>query len=258
MANILSEWYGIMPNKVLYCKELTDKQKLLYCLVSSLCAEKWYCRASNEYLWELLNAEKGTISKNIWKLIEKWLITTELESWFQRKISLVENDIPLVKNDKGGSQKWLGGVVKNDNIILQYNNTNEYLFSAYYWKRKWIDGKVCDKLISNILNQWITLEEIRKWMALYNCECWLKQEWRYVKKLETWLKEFQPLSESDIEQWIRNIARAYKQKINTDTKFQNSSIAKIIWEELISVFDEQKVREIWKSEWRKQVTLNLS
>ena len=50
--SIMDYWYWVIPNLVLFDKRLNDKQKLLFCLISSLCAEKWYCRASNEYLWE--------------------------------------------------------------------------------------------------------------------------------------------------------------------------------------------------------------
>ena len=102
---MLEQWYWVMPNVVLFNNELTDKQKLLYCLISSLCAEKWYCRATNEHLWELLNASKFTISKNVAVLVEKWFIFLEVNQNYQRKLT-------LVKNDKGG-------IVKNDKIILQ-------------------------------------------------------------------------------------------------------------------------------------------
>ena len=81
---LLSQWYWIMPNIVLFSNELSDKQKLLYCLISSLCAEKWYCRASNEYLWELLKADKRTISRNISELHDKWFISVEINNNSQR------------------------------------------------------------------------------------------------------------------------------------------------------------------------------
>ena len=157
------------------------------------------------------------------------------------------------KTSQGTSQKQLKNNEEEveDNNILSYDN----IYSAYYWKKKWIDVKVCDKLINSKLKQGITLDDIKKWMVLYNCECWLKQEWQYVKKFETRIKEFQPLNENDIEQAIRMIARNYRQKVNNDANFQNSQSAKTIWTDLCGTFDEQKLREIWKSEWRKQITL---
>ena len=99
MDAILSEGYGIMPNKVLFDKNLTDKQKLLYCLISSLCAEKWYCWASNEYLWERLNADRKTISKNVSDLVNKWFISVEVsqEEWNKRKISMEKNEYIIIQ-----------------------------------------------------------------------------------------------------------------------------------------------------------------
>lgn len=113
---MLETGYWIIPNTVLYSTELTDKQKLLFCAISNLCAEKGYCRASNEYLWELLWVNRWTISKHIWTLTELWFLVADDET--PRKITLAENH-------KGGCEKSQGGVVKNHNIILQENNTIE-------------------------------------------------------------------------------------------------------------------------------------
>ena len=110
MDEILSEGYGIMPNKVLFDKNLTDKQKLLYCLISSLCAEKWYCRASNEYLWERLNADKKTISKNVSDLANKWFISVEVsqEEGNKRKIGIAQNEYTYTQKwGEGYTQKWV-------------------------------------------------------------------------------------------------------------------------------------------------------
>ena len=260
--NTLSEWYWIMSNAVLFSKDLTDKQKLLYCLISSLCAENWYCRASNEYLGEKLNADKKTISRNVSTLAEKWYIFIEIspEQWNKRKITMDKNeDRGMDKNENTYTQKCGEGYGQKcpDNIISM-NITNEYLFSTYYWKRKWIDKWACKKQIEEILRQWTTLEELHKCMVLYNCECRLKQEWYYVMKLETWLNEFQPLTDEEIESWIREIAKIYKSKLNSDSKFQTSSIAKDTWNELIGTFGEEKIKWIWRSEWKNSITLNLS
>lgn len=256
---LLSQWYWIMPNIVLFSNELSDKQKLLYCLISSLCAEKWYCRASNEYLWELLKADKRTISRNISELHDKWFISVEINNNSQRTITLDKKDNTIDKNVVGDGQKCPGeDRQKCLHNITTTNTTIEKLFSAYYWKRKWIDDKICTKLINTKLEQWITLDDINNAMVLYNCEWRIKQDWQYVKKFETRIKEFQPIDEEWINEQLKIIARLYKNKLNADVKFQNSKIAKETWEELTTTFWEQKIREIWKSEWRKQIALNLN
>lgn len=40
LNKMLEQGYCLMPNEVLYSTELTDKQKLLFCAISNLCAEK--------------------------------------------------------------------------------------------------------------------------------------------------------------------------------------------------------------------------
>ena len=233
MANILSEWYWIMPNMVLYSKELTDKQKLLYCLISSLCAEKWYCRASNEYIWELLNADKWTISKNISKLNDKWFIFIDIEWWFQRKISIVKNVIPLVKNDKGGSQKWLGKVKKNDNIIIQYNNTNnKYSFQEfrkdYPHARKWKKSESEKYFNQN------DSEDVRKQVSILKrkIKAWL-QDAQYIPACERWIRDFTPISDEVLKQDLVKIAR-WHLKCGWDMKQRAQELKQTFWEQQIN------------------------
>ena len=148
---IINQWYWIIPNSVLFDEGLTDKQKLLFCLVSSLCAEKWFCWATNDYLWQLLNVCRSTISKNISILHERWLIKAEIENKFRRKITLVKNDKPLVKNDKGDSKKSERGVSKKseDNIISN-NITKEKEISSKEEIEKLSYG---NKDINNLIDQ---------------------------------------------------------------------------------------------------------
>ena len=253
---MIEQWYWLMPNSVLYSKELTDKQKLLFWAISNLCAEKWYSRASNDYIWELLWVNKWTISKNLSVLCELWFI--EIESWTQRKIY-------LAKNHNRGCEKSQGGVVKNHN----HNNTIEYkdiskdisidysdLFKNYYWKNKWIDEKVCSKLLDTKIKQWITLEEIRTWMVLYNCECRLKQDFKFVKKFETWIKEFQPLDEQQINEELYAIIKSYRDKKKSDEKFWQSTYAKTLWNDLKQQFGEEKVK--WMLKQANSIQLNFT
>lgn len=253
---MLDQWYWLMPNSVLFSKELTDKQKLLFCLISSLCAEKWYCRATNDYIGELLNADKRTISRNISELEEKWFITIEI--WIQRKIS-------LDKNVYGGRQKCLGGVDKNvyQNNIIEYKDISKDisigysdLYKNYYWKNKWINETVCNKLLDTKIKQWITLEEIRTWMVLYNCECRLKQDFKFVKKFETWIKEFQPLDEQQINEELYAIIKSYRDKKKSDEKFWQSTYAKTLWNDLKQQFGEEKVK--WMLKQANSIQLNFT
>ena len=130
---ILQNGFCMIPNVVLYDNELSDKQKLLYWTISSLCAEKWYCWASNDYIWELLNADKRTISRNISELEKKWYINITLDNNYRRYIelnSIIENKDRqkclggLTKMSRGDSQECLDiNIIDKDNINIINNNT---------------------------------------------------------------------------------------------------------------------------------------
>lgn len=131
---ILQNGFCMIPNVVLYDNELSDKQKLLYWVISSLCAEKWYCRASNDYISELLGVNKWTISKNISELEKKWYINITLDSNYKRYIelnSVVENHNTCEKS-QGGLWKITRGYCEksqdiniNDKDNININNNTE-------------------------------------------------------------------------------------------------------------------------------------
>lgn len=249
---MLDKWYWILPNKVLFDKELTDKQKLLFCLISSLCAEKGFCWATNEYIWNLLDAHKITISKNITTLQDKWLITIEKDAEKWRKITLSENA-------KGGKQKCLGGISENANPYIYMNITNEYISQNFYGVSKYgVDEKKCSKLINDKLKQGITLNDIRVWMVLYNNECRLRWDWEHLMKLETWLERFQKPTEEQIEERLTSLIKQHKQKKKSDEKYSKSARAKTLWKELCDTFWKERINAIFKSEDAWGTVLNFT
>lgn len=256
---MLDQWYGVIPNIVLFDKELTDKQKLLFCLISSLCAEKWFCRATNEYIWDLLNADKRTISRNLTILQWKWFITIEVETRNKRKITIdkqgsrIDTDVYQDRHE----------CLSEDRHECLHNNisnniTIEYIYEKYYWATKWINGKKCMKLINDILKQWSTLNDIYVSMVLYNNECRSSIEWKFVKKLETWLTEYQLLTDEQIEDRLTRIIAQHKQRKKTDEKYGKSKPCKDLWNELCETFWKDKVNTIFKNEWWSTTTINFT
>lgn len=169
-----------MPNKVLYSKELTDKQKLLFCAISSLCAERGYCRATNEYLWELLWADKRTISRNLTPLQEEWFISIGEDEQWRRTIT-------IDKNVYGGRQKCLGGVDKN----VYHNNTIEYYKEKERKNKKKEDIPTPSELVEAYNNtpalvQKINNEEVVREFAVYKQSTKrtaYKTVWGFIQKL---------------------------------------------------------------------------
>ena len=119
----------MIPNMVLFDNRLTDKQKLLFCLISSLCAEKWYCWASNTYLWEKLNVKAWTISTAVKALID---------------LGYVYSD---VNKSKGNERHITIGNVKNQNTYCEK--------SQYPYCEKSQDNNISNN--NTINNNWDSL-----------------------------------------------------------------------------------------------------
>lgn len=117
---MLDQGYGIMPNSILFNKELSDKEKLLYCLISSLCAKEWFSWASNQYLWEKLSLHKDNIWKYLSKMNKSWIIFLK-EVYNTRYITICKID----ENAWGGRWIHLGGVDENAYPIYRMNSTIE-------------------------------------------------------------------------------------------------------------------------------------
>jgi len=237
---MLEQGYWIMPNKVLYSIELSDKQKLLFCVISSLCAEKGYCRATNERLWELLWADKRTISRNISQLIEKWFICIwEDEQW--------RRTITIDKNVEGGRQKCLGGVDKNVHPYIYTNITNEYSFQNF-WKDYPHAHKGKKKDSEKYFKQ-NDSEEVKKQVQILKrqIKAWL-QDAEYVPACERWIRDFTPLNEDVIKQKLVKICKWH---LNAwwDMKQRSHELKETFW--------EQQINEIVKAIQQKDSPKNL-
>ena len=194
--DILEKGYWIMPMVVLEDKELSANQKLLYCLISSLCAEKGYCWATNKYLWDKLGVKEWTISTAIKWLVDKWYINSDvnLNKGSERHIT-----IGVVKNQKGVCENSQGGYVKNqihnninNNSIKEYNIiplnlpieeyefVNEFLdnknpITAYCFKKYQNYAETQMEAVDKLMKQGYPLEVIK--MALM-----------YIKQDKFWSK----------------------------------------------------------------------
>ena len=235
---MLEQGYWIMPNKVLYSTELSDKQKLLYCLISSLCAEKGYCRATNEYIAEKLWATTRTIREHVSELQEKWFITVELKNNNERFIRLSEGE---EENFQGGGKNLPRGEEENFHPYIYTNITNEYSFqkfrTEYPHARKWKKAeskKYYDKLNS---------EEVMKQVHILKrkIKAWL-QDWQYIPACERWIRDFTPLNEDVIKQ---DLVKICKRHLNAWWDMKQRSM------ELKETFWEQQINEIVKAIQKK-------
>ena len=253
------EWFIKIPNAILQDKELSHTEMILYGYIEALSNNKEKkCFATNQALWELIGRSKKTITPSLSTLKTRWYIDIE-DDKLRKIIPLLKNKEGVLKNKEGGAKKlapYKDKVYIDNNKLL--SNSYSDLYNSFYWKDKWIDETVCDKLINAKLENWITLDDIKIWMMLYNTECRIKQEYRYVKKFETWIKEFQPLTEEQIEETLTRLIRQHKEKIKSDPKYTKWILAKTVWNDLCSTFWKDRVNGIFKRESSSETILNFT
>lgn len=71
-------YYAIIPANVRYDKDLPPNAKLLYGEITSLCNEKGYCWASNQYFADLYHSSISAVQKWVNALVKKGYINLEL------------------------------------------------------------------------------------------------------------------------------------------------------------------------------------
>jgi hypothetical protein len=150
---------------------------------------------------------------------------------------------PVEQMEQNGTNGTNGTV-----CVSVYVSVYDSVYKSYYWYNKWIDEKKCDKLINDKLKQWITLDDIKKWIALYNAECRIKWEFRYVKKFETWIKEFQRATDEQIDEQLVILTKQHKQKLNNDDKYSKWTVAKTVRSDLCDMFGKEKMNWLRKAE----------
>lgn len=180
----------------------------------------------------------------LWKK-HKWNQYTKGDTkWKAQKKPVEQNGTNWNKLEQNGTE---------DNI-----SSYEDIYSSYYGKSKWIDEKICDKLISGRIKQWVPLDDIKKSMVLYNCECRIRQDYKFVKKFETWIREFQVLNKDQLEDELTRVIRQHKQKKKSDEKYSKSKPCKDVWQDLCDTFWAEKVNSIFKQEDTNQPLLRFT
>lgn len=84
-------FYAIIPANVRYDKDLSPNAKLLYGEITSLCNEKGYCWANNNYFMELYGLSERSIQGLLKQLNEKEYIKIIIEKNKYRKIYITDN-----------------------------------------------------------------------------------------------------------------------------------------------------------------------
>jgi len=126
MEKTFSTW-SVIPTEVMLSKEISSTAKITYGVISSLCNEKGYCWASNDYLGKLLGKSGTRMSLIVKELSDAGLIESEVEQNYKRKITLRG----VLRKLKGGVKENLKGGLRKvkENSIIEYNNNNNTITS---------------------------------------------------------------------------------------------------------------------------------
>jgi predicted transcriptional regulator len=120
--------YAICMTIWLEDKRIKNELRLLL-KISSLVAEKWYARASNDYLAKYFDVSKKTISIQLSKLQKLWYLHM---SYKYRWAEIINRQIYLQNNENSGLQKCNSTDYKNviDNSISKHNNISNNIHSS--------------------------------------------------------------------------------------------------------------------------------
>ena len=133
MTQTPKNWIAVIPAKILYNKDLTDRDKIIYAIISNLTYQKSYCYASNKYISDCLNCSEKTIQRTISRLAKYNHIKSHVlrsENGTSRKIELTvatggtNMSRGVDKNDQPIGQKCLDINIDNNSIkIKEYKKT---------------------------------------------------------------------------------------------------------------------------------------
>lgn len=162
----MNNGYAICFNEWSLDKEIKNELGLLL-IISSLCAEKGYCFASNEYLGNLFNLPKETISRKIKLLQEKNYITIEYD---KRGCEIVGRRIRLTKMLIHDYQNCYSTINKNvkDNNTNNNNTNNIDIYISEIQKFKPILSSTDYALIKEFIIDKFTIEQVKE--AIPICE----------------------------------------------------------------------------------------
>ena len=216
----MNSGYSICFNEWALDKEIKNELGLLL-IISSLCAEKGYCYASNEYFAELFGIDEVSVSRKIKLLESKNYITIEyikrgceVKNRFLRLTKMLTDD--LQKNQSTINKNVKENIISNNNInsnnkensinnklliLKESQKMFEKFWSVYPKKRdkgrteKWFEkNKPSAELVNLMIKQ---VERFK------DTEDWNKENGKFIPYPTTWLNgkmwedEFETIAEHE-------------------------------------------------------------
>ena len=150
MSNEQQNYYAVIPSYILNAKDITDGQKLLYALISSLSNEKGYCYASNAYF----SKRFGKTARSI----QLWINTLTAKGYIFSKL-----------NYKKGSKQVESRHIR---IAKNFTTPHEENFTTPH------EENFVDSIKEDINNKDINIYDKKKFIApsLSNIEAFIKEK----------------------------------------------------------------------------------
>ena len=209
----MKDGYAICFNEWALDKEIKNELGLLL-IISSLCAEKGYCYASNEYLAKVFDVTEISISAKLKKLKDIGYITIEYE---KRGCEIISREIRLKKFLTDDYKKFKSTIKENfkDNNISNnnINNNKKEIYKERFIKPTLEEVKeYCLERKNNVdAERFINFYESKGWYVGKNkmkdwkacVRTWEAKDKQDDKKEETpvWFNEKVIDNETSSEEW---------------------------------------------------------
>ena len=190
----MKDGYSICFNEWALDKDIKNELGLLL-IISSLCADKGYCYATNTFLGELFNIPEQTVSRKLKILEEKKYITIEYK---KRGCEIINRYIRLTKmliHDYQKCEPTINKNVKENNISINNTNINNNIYEQEF-ERLWViypkkqGKKDALKHFIKARKQGIDFDIILKGVENYNEYIKKKKiTQQYIKQGSTWFNQ---------------------------------------------------------------------
>jgi hypothetical protein len=222
----MNEGYSICFNEWALDKEIKNELGLLL-IISSLCAEKGFCFASNKYFAELFDQPEETISRKLRILETKNYIRIEYK---KRGCEVISREIRLTKmltDDKQKCEPTINKNVKENNI--SNNNTSKNIYkeakkSFGSFKRVKLTEAEYKKLVEEFGEQFIKeqIEKLDEYVETNNnknkysnfnlvLRKSIRENWFKVKNVPEWFNkeiEKEAVSQED-EEYMKSLLKGF-------------------------------------------------
>lgn len=111
-----------MPNIVLFDESISSTSKLVFVLISSLCAKRGYCFATNEYMAKKMGLTVRTIQRSILEL-QKYLVV-KIENNKVRKIRIADTIVAESTENDSNDEPTVTKMSYYHDKNVTHNNTS--------------------------------------------------------------------------------------------------------------------------------------